>query len=237
MKVVILCGGYATRLYPLTSNKSKSLLPVGNKVILDHIIDKIPKNLEIIVVTNQKFYSDFSEWSKKYNRKISVLNDGASSNENRLGGLGDLYFAVEKGIDEDLMIILGDNLFDFDMNEVIKSFERNKRTIIGVYDVKSLEEAKKFGVVRVDSLGKIKSIEEKPSLPDSTWCIAGIYLLKQEDLKKLHDYMDSDLSKEGPTYFIQHLLKSQEVYGFLFDGKWLDVGSIESYEDAKKNWN
>jgi len=237
MKVIILCAGYATRMYPLTENRSKSLLPVGDRPILDHIIEKIPLDLEkIIVISNDRFYRDFLNWSLNYGERVKVLNDKSKSNETRLGGIGDLWLAIEEEkIDDDILVILGDNLFDFDLKKVIDFFEKVKKDVIVLHDVKSLEEAKKFGVISTKD-NKIISFEEKPENPKSTLVSTGIYIFSKDTVKKIKEYIDSGNSTEGPGYLIPYLMKTGDVYALPLEGEWYDIGSKETYEKINSLW-
>lgn len=237
MKVIILCAGYATRMYPLTENKAKSLLHVGGKPILDYIIEKIPSDLgEIIVVSTGKFYKDFLGWSVKYGEKVKILNDESKSNETRLGGIGDLWLAIEKEkIDDDILVILGDNIFDFDLGKVIDFFEKIKRDVIVLHDVKNLEEAKKFGVLNIKD-DKIISFEEKPQNPKSTFISTGIYIFSKDTVKKIKNYLGEGNSNDGPGYLIPYLMKTQDIYALPLEGEWYDIGSKETYEKVNRLW-
>ena len=183
MKAIILCAGYSTRLYPLTLDKPKALLKIKGKSLLSNIIEKIPKEIkDIIIVSNGKFYKNFLEWAEKYERQIKVLNDRTSSNETRFGGIGDLSFAIKKeNINDDILVILGDNLFDFNLDDFIGYFEKHKKTLVGVYEFPH-EELKKLGVVEVKN-NKIISFEEKPEKPKSSLASTGIYIFSKDDLK------------------------------------------------------
>ena len=224
-------------MYPLTENKAKPLLPIGGRPILDHIIEKIPSGLgEIIVVSNDKFYKDFLDWSMKYENKIKVLNDGSTSNETRLGGIGDLWLAIEKEkIDDDILLILGDNIFDFDLKKIVDFFGKMKKDVVVLHDVKDLEEAKKFGVVSIKN-NKIISFEEKPQNPKSTLISTGIYIFSKDTVKKIKEYLEEGNSNDGPGYLIHYLIKTQDVYALLLDGFWYDIGSKETYEKINRSW-
>jgi len=147
MKCIILCAGYGTRLYPLTIDKPKPLLDIDGRTMLDHIIDRIEQVQEIdslFIATNDKFYMQFVWWLNNYKgrKKIEIINDGTSTNETRIGGIGDLALVIEsKGIDDDILVIAGDNLFFFDMKRFIDFFNEKKGIAVALYDVKSLDEA------------------------------------------------------------------------------------------------
>ena len=174
LKVIILCAGYATRLYPLTENLPKPLLPVGNKPILEWILERVEKvqGVEVVyLVSNQKFAGHFESWAAKvkYPWPVKVVNDHTTSNENRLGAIGDLAYVIktEKVDPCDLLVIAGDNFFDFDLASFV-DFGKKKRPhgIIAVYDVGDKELAKRYGLVRTDSDGKILEFQEKPPPTD-----------------------------------------------------------------------
>ncbi len=245
MKAILLCAGYATRLYPLTKNQPKALLPIKNKPLINYIAEKIEKCEEIdeiFIITNEKFYMNFVWWLKnnneKFSKKIEILNDNTISNEDRLGGIGDLWYAVEKKkINDDIMVVLGDNLFTFDLNKIIDFFSEKKATVLGLYDVKNLEDAKRFGIVSIDENNKIIDFQEKPENPKSTLASIGIYFYTKEDLKQLEKYMKTDNQKDCPGYFPEYLRKNQNIYAIKLDGIWFDIGTKQSYEEVNKIWN
>jgi len=184
MKVLVLAGGYGTRLYPLVKDTPKALLDINGKPIVHHIIDRVTQidNVEeILIVTNDKFYSQILAWAEKQSSsafKIKVFNDGTMSNEDRLGSIGDINFVVQQDqTDTDMLVVGGDNLFDFDLNEYSRFAQQNAPSVtIGVFDIENIDEANKFGVVQLDSAGKVISFEEKPEKPKSS-LIAMCFLL------------------------------------------------------------
>lgn len=238
MKAIILCAGYATRLYPLTLDKPKALLPVSGKPILDYILDRVEKIEsidEIFVVTNEKFNSHFLNWlnGKNSEKEIKIINDGTTNNENRLGGLGDLFFTIEKfKIEDDLLAICGDNLFDSELGEMVEFYEKIKEPVVATYDVRDFNEAKKMGVVNeID--GKIIGFDEKPAKPKGTICSSGIYIFPKKLIQEIKNHIKSGKPKDGPGYFVINLINSSEVYSFEIGGRWFDIGSLETYEKVK----
>ncbi len=233
MKAIILAAGYATRLYPLTKDKAKPLLPVGDKLMIDWIIDKIkeiPEMGEIIIVTNAKFYEDFKKWAEG-KEIITILNDGTTNNENRLGMIGDICFALENAnVNEDVLIVGGDNLFKFDLNKIIKLSKERNASVIGAYDVKTIEEARKMGVLAINEEGKIINFEEKPEQPKSTMASTCIYLVRKEDLPDL--LAQKNIGKNIPVP--QLLMKTKPVYAVAYTEPWFDIGSREQYEEVNK---
>lgn len=231
MKAIILAAGYATRMYPLTLNRAKPLIEVGGRPIIDYIIDKINDVgvEEIIVVSNAKFYDDFRKW----NTHVTILNDGSTSDENKLGAIGDILFALKtKRIDDDVLIIAGDNLFTFDLSEFL-GFANGRNVIVG-RELPSLEEAKKHGNIEIDDNGKIVNFVEKPPEPKSTLTAIVVYYLKKEVLKLFNEYLEDDNNKDAPGYFMEWLTKKVDVYAWIDDATYFDIGNKEKLEEAER---
>jgi len=240
MKVIILCAGYATRLYPLTENTPKPLLPVGNKPILDWILGRVQKVQDVqavYLVSNQKFAGHFETWAAKvkYPWPIEVVNDHTTSNETRLGAIGDLAYVIKtKKIDPcDLLVIAGDNFFDFDLASFV-DFGKKKRPhgIIAVYDVMDKELAKRYGLVRTDAEGKILEFQEKPPQPTTTLASSGIYWLPKETWSLLDRYITSGHNTDQPGHYMRWLAETSGLFAFSLKGKWLDIGDLTSYQKA-----
>ncbi len=242
MKILILAAGYGTRLYPLIKDTPKSLLPIHGKPLINFILDKVQDLKgwdEIIVVTNNKFFNHFQEWAKKQPRlanKIRVVNDETNSPEDRLGSVGDIEFVLKKEkIKDDLLVVGGDNLFDYEL-ETYLSFAQKKSPFatIGVFDIKNIEEAKKFGVVTLNREQKVTAFEEKPSTPKSSLIAMCFYYFPKESLNFLAQYIQLFKKADKAGDYIHWLSQQTNVYGFQFEGKWYDIGSIESYQEAQK---
>lgn len=233
MKCVILCAGYATRLYPLTENKAKALLEVGGMALLTHTINNLLKVVEIdeiFVVTNNKFHNHFLKWNLD-NDKIKIINNSTRKNEDRLGGVIDLSLAFNEFEDEELMVILGDNYFGFDFRNFIDYFNTHKKTSVALYDVKEVEQAKLFGIIDIDEDDKIIGFVEKPENPKSTLASTGGYIFCKEDVKNISDYINSDKKKDGIGFIIEDFIKNNiDIKGFVFCEPWVDIGSYEDYE-------
>lgn len=240
MIVIVLAAGYATRLEPLTLKTPKSLLPIANKLIIDRILDKIAAvkdNISsIYIITNAKFFENFKIWgeSSKYRNKISLINDGTVSNETRLGAIKDISIVIkDKAINDDMLVVAGDNLFDFDLNEFIKFAKGKKDGVsIALYDVKSLDDAKSFGIVKIDANNRVVDFAEKPQQPASTLASTGIYYFPKSKLSFIEKYVSVQNKLDAPGYYIGWLSKNDNVYGFAFSQDWYDIGTIESYKRA-----
>jgi glucose-1-phosphate thymidylyltransferase len=245
MKAIILAAGYGTRLKEVTKNKPKALLEIARKPLIEHIINRIPKEIrEIYIVSNAKFFPQFSDWFNKFQQKhedykdkeIILINDGTISNERRLGGLGDLALVIKHAGLDDFLILASDNLFDFDLERIYNLFKHNMKDIVVLYDIQNREKAKLFGVLKIDSTNKIISFTEKLEQPDSILVSTGIYFFKKNTIVMLKEYLKEGNEKEEPRNFVRWLINRLGIYSYVAEGKWYDIGSIESYEEAKAYW-
>ncbi len=220
---------------------------VKERPILNHIIEKIntTKDIDAVyVVSNKKFYFKFLEWAiqsqKKCEKKLYLVNELSTMPENQKGGIFGALMAIDENkIKDDLLIILGDNLFELDLNEFIKFFKEKKAPCMTCYALQNKEEAKKFGVVQIDENNKVIDIEEKPQNPKSNLIVMGIYAIRKKDIKKLKKYY-KDLEKDSKlcsninfTHFLKDIYKEESVYAFPFQGQWIDIGSKEDYDKVK----
>lgn len=244
MKILILAAGYGTRLKEITKNKPKPLLEINGKTLVDHILDRfhgIDSIDEIIIVTNAKFYTDFITWSKKSKSEfpISIVNDMTTTPENRLGSIGDINFVFkERKLEDDVLVIGGDNLFDYNIDEFIHESKKHPDNVsIGLYDIKNLKDANQFGVVSVDKNNKMTSFEEKPENPKSTLIAMCFYYLPKKTLGLVDDYLVESQKSDRAGDYIKWLHEKFGAYGFIFTGTWYDIGSIEAYEEAKKKFH
>lgn len=239
-----MCAGYGTRLYPLTKEFPKALLEVAGKPILDHIVQRLnevePVD-QVIIVTNAKFYEQFSGWARqaKTSKSVVVLNDGTLSNEDRLGALGDLRLAIERyNIMEDLLVIGGDNLFSFSLGGLQGFFEKRKTSVIALHDLKEKSRvAKKYGVALLNSQQKIIDFQEKPELPKSTFASTLCYALTGDDVRKVRQYLDKSGKFDNAGDLIVWLSQQQPgVHGFVFEDYWCDIGSHETLGEARQKF-
>ena len=243
MKAIILAAGYAVRLQPLTLNMPKPLLTVGGRAIIDRLLDKIGRINEIDhvhVISNGKFFSKFDEWAKKdgHKKKITVLNDGSTSDENKLGAIKDLALTISSNrVDDDVLIIAGDNLFDVELTKFIAFGKAHSDGVsIAVHDIKDRKTATNFGVVEVDGSEKVVSFEEKPKEPKSTLISTGIYYFPKNKLSLIENYVKMQNVLDAPGYYIGWLSREHKVYGFSFLEDWYDIGNIESYKKADREY-
>ncbi|MCK4947391.1 MAG: nucleotidyltransferase family protein [Candidatus Aureabacteria bacterium] len=237
MKALILAAGYATRLYPLTLNTAKPLLMVGKRRMIDYIVDSLCKLKglkEIYVVTNEKFSSDFKTWasSGKNRVPITVINDHTKEDETKLGAVGDIHFVVkEKQVDDDLVVVAGDNLFDVDMGK-FTYFAEKRGPAVCLYDVGDKELSKKYAVVTIDENKRIIKFVEKPPNPETTLISMCLYYYPREVFPMVDEYLSEGGNPDAPGHFVQWLYKKANVYGYLFDGLWFDIGDKKSLQEA-----
>lgn len=232
MKAVILAAGYATRLYPLTLNKAKPLLEVAGKPIIQHIAEKLLSagvaEKDILVVSNSKFYNDFRKW----NSKITVLDDGSTSEENKLGAIGDIAFAL-KNVEDDVLILAGDNFFTFDLNQFLK-FSKGKNFAIVGRELETLEDAKKHGNIEIDSNNRITNFIEKPLNPKTKLSAICVYYISKKYLTLFSRYLEEKTNKDAPGYFMEWLAKNNEVYAWIDSSAYFDIGDKEKLELARR---
>ncbi len=239
MKAVVLAAGYAVRLYPLTVDKPKPLLLVKNKPILRYILEqmeKIEELDEIFIVTNSRFYQHFSSWlqDNSFTKKITLLDDGTSDNEQRLGAVGDMNFAIRKGnIDTHCMVIAGDNLFGFSLRTLVDFFNEKKATITAFHDLKDTEKVRGRYGVGILNHSQILDFEEKPLQPRSTLAATACYIIHHRDLSLVQQSL-LEKRADNPGDFIKFLLQHSPAHGFVFEEPWFDIGSFESLREAEE---
>ena len=243
MKALIPCGGYGTRLYPITLTHPKALLEVRGKAIISHIVDKLNELTdvdEIIVISNNKFFHMFEAWSKTVSSyaKLTLFNDQTNSNSDRLGQIGDLQKAIEDlKLNDDIIIIAGDNLFNFSLASSYQFFMKTRKIINPLYDIKSKEAARQLGNAAIDNENRIISFEEKPKEPKSTYVSLGIYYIPKEQLDLFRRYIDEGNDADKMGYFCAWVLKSKTPFcGFVYTEKWFDIGWLESLQQARREF-
>ena len=239
MKALIMAAGYATRLYPLTKDRAKPLLPIAGKPMIDYITDALDAVREIdriYVVTNSRFSASFREWAgarkNVIRTPIEVIDDGTVSDDDKLGAIGDIRFVLDRErVDDDLLVVLGDNLFDLDLKDIV-TFFREKGATVAAYDVRDREAAKLYGILAVDKNSRVVDFKEKPADPPSTLAAIGMYLFPREKLKLFRVYAEEGNKMDAPGYYIRWLYQREAVYAYVFSGVWYDIGDLEMYRRA-----
>lgn len=240
MKCVILAAGYATRMYPLTENFPKPLLEVGEKTILDWLVDDISSSCnisEFVVISNHKFISHFEKWGKERKEDVIVLDDGSIDNDHRLGAVKDIEFAINTcRLDDNLLVIAGDNLLDFSFSSFVDFARRKDSTCIMRYYTPEIKEGKKYCVCSVDENDKVTEMREKVMNPTSHWLVPPFYVYKKSDLHYISEALTDGCPFDAPGSFIEWLCKRSVVHAMEMPGKRFDVGNIEGYEKIKAEY-
>ena len=240
MKCLILAAGYATRLYPLTENFPKPLLEVRGKTILDWLVDDIDTAGlidEYVVISNHKYAHHFDAWAKNKSMKVTVVDDGTSSNETRLGAVKDIQFAIEQlGLDDDMLVIAGDNVLDFSLTKFLVYAGQKGTSCIMRYFEGNEQKLHKCGVVQIDENDRILSMEEKPAQPKSNWCCPPFYYYTREDARLVEKGIASGCGTDAPGSYIAWLSTQTPVHAMEMPGKRFDVGNLESYNKINEEY-
>ncbi|MFZ5807287.1 MAG: nucleotidyltransferase family protein [Verrucomicrobiota bacterium] len=243
MHVLILGAGYATRLYPLTLNQPKPLLPVAGKPMIEHVLDNVAPMAQIenvYVVTNAKFVPHFEQWAADYQHKHpkifpKIINDGSTDDANKLGAIGDIHlFLTKEKIASDILIVAGDNLFSQSLEAFGEYCAKKNAPVLGVYDVGDLEAIKKFNSISLDGEGKITFFEEKPKNPTSTLTGIALYYYPAGALHYIKQYVAEGNNPDQPGRLIQWLYTRTPVYTWKVPGIWYDIGSKDMLEEANR---
>ncbi len=245
MRAIILAAGFGTRNDPLTKDHPIALLPIGNKTVLDYLVaplEKFPMIREVMIMTNARFYLDFYKWRKKssYKKAINIEDNKILLPEKECGAIRDLQLAIDarKKEDEDYLILCSDNVFDFPLSHfLLPVLSHPQCGFTGFYDLKDKMEASKYGVIQVDHEHRVVDFEEKPVNPRSTTVSVGVYYFPSSFRHHLDEYLNQGYPADKMGNFIAYLSKRVNLYGIEFEGTWFDIGSIQSYEQVRKNLN
>ena len=237
MKCLILAAGYATRLYPLTENFPKPLLKVGEKTILDWLIDDITASGEVdgfVLISNHKFASAFLDWAPD---GVVVVDDGTSTNETRLGAVRDIQYAIEQlGLDEDLLVIAGDNVLDFSLGAFLRYVHSKGTSCVMRYYEPDEARLHKSAVVEVDAQDRILSMEEKPAAPKSHWCCPPFYYYSCADARRIGEAIASGCPTDAPGSLAAWLAARTPVHAMEMPGHRYDIGNLESYKQVSATY-
>ena len=243
MKCIILAAGYATRLYPLTENYPKPLLEVKNKKILDYLIEDLETSDFIdqyVVVSNHKFINHFNVWKEnnKYGKKLIIIDDGSINNDNRLGAVKDIKFAIDSlNIDEDILVIAGDNLLDFSLVDFISFALDKKASCVMRKEENDLSKLQRTGVLEIDQNDRVLSMEEKPQKPKSNYACPPFYYYAKNALSLIDEAIKDGCSVDAPGSLVSYLCKKSPIYAYPMPGNRYDIGNLESYNNICENYN
>jgi glucose-1-phosphate thymidylyltransferase len=236
VKAVILAAGYATRLYPLTLDRPKHLLEVGGRPILEQLLERLPlAELDAIyVVTNAKFAPLFREWADEYPANVVVIDDGTSTEEDRLGAIGDLALVIAgEHLDDDLLVAAGDSLFTERLDGFVRFGRERAAVATAVYDVGDLDAMKRLSLVAVAEDSRVTSFEEKPERPTSTLAGIALYFFPRTALPLVAEYLAEGNNPDQPGRLLAWLYRRTPVYAWRVPGLWLDIGTPDTLAEAE----
>ncbi len=228
MDVVIMAGGYATRLWPVTMTKAKPLLPVGKDTIIDHVYRKVRKFGKVYVSTNKRFEEDFKRWAEC--KDVELIVENTTREEEKLGAVRALA-EVSKILKDDMLVVAGDNIFSFELDGFVNYYREKGSCVVGLYDVGDLELVKRYSSVEMEG-DRIVRFYEKPKEPRSSLVGIALYILSKDVKDLLQDYVSSNMHSDNLGSFISWLCERTDVYGYTFSGLWYDVGNADSYLEA-----
>jgi glucose-1-phosphate thymidylyltransferase len=236
VKALVLAAGYATRLYPLTLDRPKALLEVGGKPMLDRVLERLQamRVEETIVVTNAKFTPHFEDWAEDKGR-VTIVNDGTTSNDDRLGAIGDIGFVIDElHLNDNLVVVAGDNLFGQDVSGFTSYGQEVDAPVIAVHDIGDLGRMHEYNQIEIDDEGRIVFFEEKPSQPRTTLAGVALYYYPRHALPLVRQYLAEGNNPDQPGRLIQWLYPRTAVYTWRLPGEWYDIGSAETLEEADR---
>jgi len=245
MIAVVLCAGFATRMHPLTRDFPKPLLPVAGKPVIDYLMDQLvdlPELQTVHIVANGRFFSHFEDWHRNYIQKIhrknfsiELCNDGATANENRLGASVDLQLVLKSASEPSrILVSAGDNIYRFSFRPLWQKFLAGRHHYIVALPERDTDNLKKTGVLELDVNGRVMRQHEKPEQPQSTWSCPPLYFLQASARSRLDEFIESSENIDAPGYFIDYLCQKEDVYAFKLNSSRLDIGSVESYQNADR---
>lgn len=240
MKNIVIAAGYATRLGELTRNFPKPLLQIGESTILGRMlddIDSIPEIDEHIIITNHRFAPIFEDWAARqsYTKPLTIVDDGTSTNETRLGAVCDLLYAMEKlSIDDDMLVVAADNILLFSFQEFVDFAKSKGTSCIMCHEQPSIERLQRTGVVVLDENGRVLNMEEKPQVPKSHWAVPPFYIYLKKDLDLVRHSVENGCGKDAPGNLAHYMVENTVMHAWQMSGGRFDIGSLDSYEEAKK---
>ncbi len=244
MKAIILAAGYATRLYPLTLNRPKAMLPIVGLPMMDYLVREmalLPQLDEVHIVTNHKFAAQFEEWCAQVEQakcypslRFAVWDDGTTTNEDRLGAVGDMQYVIERAaLNDDVLVAASDNFFTFPLKLFTDDFERHGRDTLLAGRINAIDTLRRFAVATLDETGRVLTLVEKPQDPPSNIGVYALYLYRRETLPLVQQYLAEGGLPDSPGLFPEWLCRTGRNLGaYLFDGECIDIGTPESYREV-----
>ena len=245
MRVIVLAAGFATRLYPLTRDRAKPLLPVAGRPVVSHLLDRVralPDIRDVLLVTNARFHRDFQSWASADRGRppVRVVANGSTSADDRQGALRDLLMAWQSAdaelAAEDLLVVAGDNLVGFDLAPFFAHFRAIGRPMLMVRRVPGAVPPGRHGEVTIDERGQIVRFREKPMDPRSDLAALCLYLFPARTKTRLSTYLAHGVNPDAPGHFIAWLAEREPVHAHVLDGPYFDIGNRESLKAAHQHF-
>ena len=242
VSVVLLAGGYGTRLYPLTTHCPKALLPLHGGVVLDVIVETL-RSIEglsrIVLVTNHRFLKQFRAWHATRAVNLKIVDDGSTTPETRRGALPDLLLGLDQvGPRDDVLVLGTDNLFTWSLAKFV-AFAKTKRpaATVALRKASSLQVARRCGVVKLDRHGRVTECVEKPQHPPSLIIGLCVYYFPVPSRQRIREFVKRRAANlDAPGYFLEWLVTREPVYGCMTRGAWFDIGSPDAYHHVVRWW-
>ncbi|NPA75936.1 MAG: nucleotidyltransferase family protein [Euryarchaeota archaeon] len=233
MKALVLAGGFARRLAPLTDYVAKPLLPLGEKLVIDWVMERVREiGIKDIAISTNKYYEkQFRYWANCKNYDINLIIEPTRGEEEKFGAIAGIKYAIDTLGQDEYLIIGGDNVFDFSLKPLIELYRKKHAPTMAVYDVGSYEKAKRYGVVKIDSQNRVIKMQEKPDAPESTLISTATYVFPKTIYTLLNDYLSEKNNPDSPGYFLAWLSTRVAVYAQPYTGLWKDIGNIEEYRE------
>ena len=237
MRCLILAAGYATRLYPLTENFPKPLLMVGDKTILDWLVDDLaPEIEEFIVVSNHKFIDCFCAWAETKPLNIKVVDDGTTENEHRLGAVRDIVLGLDGRPDSDVLVMAGDNVLDFSLRRFVAFFREKGASCVMTHEENRPEQQRKTAIITMDEARRITSYEEKPAEPKGNHAVPPFYCYRAADVRRAEEALADGCSPDAPGSLAAWLSFRVPMYAYKMPGKRYDIGDAVSYAKVQETY-
>jgi glucose-1-phosphate thymidylyltransferase len=244
MDAILLAGGYGTRLYPLTKDRPKALLPVAGKPILNYVVEELEGSEHIermYLVTNEKFADDFARWEedREGGKPLTVLNDGTTSNEDRLGAIGDIKFVLDNSdvrTEEGVYALGTDNLANFNITAIVDLALERGASAVFASRIEDRQRLCRMGVAQLDEDGRLVDFVEKPDEPPSNLAVPPFYVYSPEAVQLLPRYLEEGNDPDAPGHFIEWLIDRSPVYACVTEKKVCDIGTPRAYEEVQREY-
>jgi glucose-1-phosphate thymidylyltransferase len=220
-------------MYPLTQRIPKPLLKINNKPVITYLVKKVPPDIDIVVSTNKRYEADFLEWQKGLSRGVDIFIEDVFGEKDKPGAISSIdLFIRSKNVSDDLLIIAGDNYFNFSLPDFIKTYN-GRNALVAIHDIGDTAKAREFGVVKLEG-NRIVELREKPAQPSSSLIATACYIFPSRIFGLLAEYC-ADKMRDNLGVFISYLLEREEVQAYVFDEEWFDIGSLDPLERKRLN--